>query len=1497
MGSRATKMRLLAATGMCIVSSAALAQDYGLQSTDSTPINNPSGTTLQGAKTGILSTGSQLNLDNAGTIRGDGTAVTGRIADAGILVTGGPAAITNSGSITGAGFGITTGIFSDPDTNAPSGRAIGSTIINSGTIIGDNNDGIRLMGGGTVTNSGYIAGRVGAGADGISMFSFFDQDLNNFTTIGSVDNLASGVIEGNRFGVILSNGGVVNNAGTISGNSGSILMQAGAVGVEPPRNGTVNNSGTLNGTVQFNNLANASVTNSGTITSPNGAGVFATAPGGSLSIDNQASGAITGATKGIESDGSSLSVTNAGVIRGDGTAGGSISADGGIVISGGPANITNSGDISGARFGITTLYFTNPDNSIEGRAIGSVITNSGTIIGDNGSGVRLFGGGSVTNSGDIEGRVGAAADGITMLAFNGQDLTGQTGIGTVDNLAGGTILGARYGVNLFGGGTIHNAGRISSTIIQGTQGSERIWSGDMTNSGVVDGVANFFALKSASLDNSGTIGGTAGFSQITDATMTNSGTVEAFTYFNYVDHASLTNSGFLNDFVQFNIGDGSLTNSGSIVTGVNASFYGIGGAVFSNGNFVVDNQATGTIVGNTSGIDHLGPSLTVNNAGIIRGDGTVSSLTVPNAGIVFSGGPANITNSGTISGAKFGIASALYTDPITNQVSGRAIGSVIDNSGSIIGDNGHGIRLIGGGSVTNSGYIAGRSAGGPVADGISMFPSNDQAAANSIGTVTNLAGGTIEGNRVGVLLSGGGSISNAGTIQGNLAGVAIQSGNFAGRIGTLANSGTIGGGAEFIGLDSGTLTNSSTGIINGGSAGAISIDGGVPAAVASVSNAGTVAGSVAFFELSSANLSNSGSIVGGGTSATPDGSAIYSDSALTIGNSGTIQGDHGVGLSFDGGGSLANTGSITSNTVQAITASKRVTLTNAGTISGTGGTAATLSDFNDDVVLQTGSNIIGTVNGAGGSDTLSLTGSVSSPSSLQTIGNFLNFENLNVLSGYWTVPGNAGTFASTTLSGGALAVNGSITSPISVGGGAMLAGTGTIIGNTTMNSGGLLAPAGSSLGTLSIVGNVAFNTGSTFSVQTSPDGSSDKLAVTGAVTITKGTNIQVLAGIAHYAPTTSYVVLTATGGISGKFANVLTDYAYFKATVNTQQKGTITIQIAPNGKPLPSAASALAFSTASAVDALGLNSQLYQSVLYQSLTGARQAFNALSGSGYGRLDAIMNQDLGRLTFASAAANTDAPSLAWTNINALTARGAANGALRRRGAFSLFMVGGRYGTSLASNEVSGDVDTRFLAGAVAYHSGRFSGLAGITSAWHDAAITRTIIYPGFAERSQARYRSTTSRLELEGDYDLAHGSGINATPYLGYAHLIIAAPAFSESGGFSAVAFGRENRAIDQVRLGLRMAGRFEIGGLNLSPHVDASAQRFWGTGDPARTGRFVGGETSFDSGAQTFNRTEASVDGGIDVAIGRATVSASYLIRRGDRWSDQTGRLTAALHF
>src|SRR4051794_26297176 len=99
--------RLLAATAICTVTATpAFSQTYGLQSTDSTPVTNPSGSTLYGTKTGVFSTGEELNLDNAGTIRGDGTNGSVFASDGGVIVSGGPASITNSGSISGARFGM-----------------------------------------------------------------------------------------------------------------------------------------------------------------------------------------------------------------------------------------------------------------------------------------------------------------------------------------------------------------------------------------------------------------------------------------------------------------------------------------------------------------------------------------------------------------------------------------------------------------------------------------------------------------------------------------------------------------------------------------------------------------------------------------------------------------------------------------------------------------------------------------------------------------------------------------------------------------------------------------------------------------------------------------------------------------------------------------------------------------------------------------------------------------------------------------------------------------------------------------------------------------------------------------------------------------------------------------------------------------------------------------------------------------------------------------------
>src|SRR3546814_16164579 len=110
------------------------------------------------------------------------------------------------------------------------------------------------------------------------------------------------------------------------------------------------------------------------------------------------------------------------------------------------ASVTNSGTISGAGYGIVTQYYFNEDTGqLEARATGTEIVNSGTIRGEANDGVRLFGGGSVANSGTIEGLSGELTDGVTIQAFGGQDTSGSAMLGSVVKAAGGTTAGGRSG--------------------------------------------------------------------------------------------------------------------------------------------------------------------------------------------------------------------------------------------------------------------------------------------------------------------------------------------------------------------------------------------------------------------------------------------------------------------------------------------------------------------------------------------------------------------------------------------------------------------------------------------------------------------------------------------------------------------------------------------------------------------------------------------------------------------------------------------------------------------------------------------------------------------------------------------------------------------------------------------------------------------------------------------------------------------------------------------
>src|SRR5262245_28639787 len=119
----------------------------------------------------------------------------------------------------------------------------------------------------------------------------------------------------------------------------------------------------------------------------------------------------------------------------------------------------------------------------------------------------------------------------------------------------------------------------------------------------------------------------------------------------------------------------------------------------------------------------------------------------------------------------------------------------------------------------------------------------------------------------------------------------------------------------------------------------------------------------------------------------------------------------------------------------------------------------------------------------------------------------------------------------TTVNAGTLIVNGSIAnSAVTVNAGATLAGVGTV-GATTINNGGTFAP-GNSPGTMTVQGNLAFQSGAIYLVA-----SSANVIAGGTATLAGTVNATFLSG--RYV-TRNYTILTAAGGLNGTFNSLTT---------------------------------------------------------------------------------------------------------------------------------------------------------------------------------------------------------------------------------------------------------------------------------------------------------------------------------------------------------------------
>ncbi len=1024
----------------------------------------------------------QVSIDNTGSISGETYPF--YVANTGAIGT-----FTNSGTLTGLADGANNngsiGSLSNSGLISGGQKGLGnqSTITNlvntaTGTILGGTAAGLQNdTSMGTLTNAGLIS----SGSAGVA----------NYGTLGLLSN--SGSINGGPQGIYLdgnSNTGSITNSGTIT--SGQTAIQAGGTtgalvnsGYIGNATNAVNVAGTLatlvnanGGTISGNNVIYISgslggLSNSGvikgridnqtanTLTITGGAaGTIGTLTGtsGIGTINNTLSNLVfasgnlllndriiaTGRT--VSNTGASLSLTSNISITGaysqsagmlsltPGTS--SLIVSGAANLSGGTvlANLSSTGNYVPGSY---TLVSGGASSSYSGATISTgTITGLSRSTGVTGNTLLL----TVANN-YVGGSLATLTNAASLTSASTGLYVATTGsLGTMSNT--GTLGGVQFGVNNRGTiGTLSNAGRITNNNFTALWNQGSI--GQLVNTGTITN-------SSWAILNSGTIG-----------TVTNSGVITGagVGIQNNAVIAVVNNSGTLSGQSALNGTFGTLINSGLIRGNINPSGGVIGTIIGGTGGTVgTFTGASGSLqgtIGVSGNLTFASGALLLNDA--INGGSSANLVTIANTG-------ADITLSTIVNvNANFSQSAGTLNLGTTGQL-------VVSQAANITGG-----MIATGGFLATGNYLAGTNAGTLIAGGVG---SNYAGVSISMAGATGLAAGPVtSGTNLVVAVAndyvGGtlGSINNSGSIGGVAQAVYVAA---TGNLGTLDNSGTLSGTSNGV-YNAGQIgLLSNAGLIEGGNPGLYNaITGGITALV----NTGTIKTTNDAFGTGLQNAGSIGTLTNSGLIGNNIGIFNAGGTIASLDNQGTIAG--ATALFMTGNvGALSNSGTI-ANTGHGIyiTGATLGTLVNSGAISGDAGAIYIAASGSLGGIANSGVIRGDIVNNS--AQNLTITGG-----SGATIGTLTGVSGQGLISN---------TASDLVFSGGMLVLNSSIdvTGHSVVNSGAMLGlfGTTSITGNYTQSAGALVLNPG--LGTM-VVSGIANVSGGT--ILTSVSGTGNYLA-------------------------------------------------------------------------------------------------------------------------------------------------------------------------------------------------------------------------------------------------------------------------------------------------------------------------------------------------------------------------------------------------------------------
>ncbi|TAJ33158.1 MAG: autotransporter domain-containing protein, partial [Reyranella sp.] len=644
-------------------------------------------------------------------------------------------------------------------------------------------------------------------------------------------------------------------------------------------------------------------------------------------------------------------------------------------------------------------------------------------------------------------------------------------------------------------------------------------------------------------------------------------------------------------------GDGALTKAGDgtlTLTGANTYTGGttvsrgvlrgtttsLQGAITNNAAVVFDQATAGTYAGDMTGsgtLTKLGVGAltlsgsnsysggTIVSAGSLRGTATnLQGDIANNAAVVFDQATAG-TYAGDMTGS--GTLTKLGAGTLTLSGSNSYAGGTTVSAGALQGD-----------AASLQGAISNNAAVLFDQAGVGLYAGNMSGS----GSLTKLGTGTL-------IMTGssgyaGGTTVSAGALQGSATSLQGAITNNASVVFAQASAGTYAGNMT----GSGSLTKLGAGLLI--LSGTNNYSGGTTV------SAGTLQGNTTSLQ---GAITNNASVVFDQTAAGTYAGNMSGSGTLTKLGTGTLTLS---GSNSYSGGTTVSAGILRLGSATALPTIGALTV-NGGEIdlNGNNLTVSALAGVGGRISLGTGNLTASTAGDTTLSAAITGTGGITKSGSGTLI-----------LSGANTYTGP------TSVSGGRLAVNGSVTSDVTVGSGGNLGGSGTITG--VVSNAGTLAP-GNSIGTLTVSGSFTQAASSTYQVEANAAGQADRTNVTGAPgnAIIAGGVVQAVAAPGVYAPSTTYTIVNATGGVTGTYAGVSSNYPFLQASL-AYDSNNVYLTLKPGGFAAGSATANQAAVGAALDQSVAAASGDFATVVgtlaTASLSQGQAVMNAISGQNY-----------------------------------------------------------------------------------------------------------------------------------------------------------------------------------------------------------------------------------------------------------------------------------------